>query len=117
MCPTCGLNIPDAALETVGGSEETLREMIPPFIDETSELLSALSNAIEHNHLAVIVRLGQMIKGTEFSFSVEPTAPAAAWRLEGMERNDSLTGAHEAGEILEREIERLSDILMDFAIN
>ena len=104
----------DAALEQMGGSEGTLRDMIPPFIEETGELLSELREAIGQQHMAEVLRLAHTIKGTAFCFAAEPTA-AAALRLEMMGRNNNLTDADEACASLEREVERLTQALMEFA--
>ena len=106
----------DAALEQMGGSEETLREMIPPFIEETGELLSALREAVGQQHTAEVLRLAHTIKGTAFCFAAEPTA-AAALRLEMMGRHNNLTDADEACAALEYEVERLTQALLDFAKN
>ncbi len=106
----------DAALEQMGGSEGTLRDMIPPFIEETGELLAALRDAIEQKHMAEVVLLAHTIKGTAFCFAAEPTA-AAALRLEMMGRHKNLTDADEACASLEHEVERLTQVLMDFAKN
>jgi len=104
----------DAALEQMGGSQGTLREMITPFIEETGELLSALREAIETQRMEEVQRLAHTIKGTAFCFAAEPTA-AAALRLEMMGRNRNLIDADEACTSLEYEVERLRQALVDFA--
>ena len=106
----------DAALEQMGGSEGTLRDMVPPFIEETGELLSALREAIGQQDMAEVLRLAHTIKGTAFCFAAEPTA-AAALRLEMMGRHKNLTDADEACASLEYEVERLTQALVDLAQN
>ena len=93
-----------------------MRDMIPPFIEETGELLAALRDAIEQKHMAEVVLLAHTIKGTAFCFAAEPTA-AAALRLEMMGRHKNLTDADKACASLEHEVERLKQVLTDFAQN
>ena len=106
----------DAALEQMGGSHGTLREMITPFIEESGELLSELREAIKTQRMEDVHRLAHTIKGTAFCFAAEPTAAAAA-RLEMMGRSNNLTDADEACASLEYEVERLTQALVDFAKN
>jgi HPt (histidine-containing phosphotransfer) domain-containing protein len=102
-----------AALEQLGGNETLLRELAPLFFGEADQLLPELREAISLKDANAVQRLGHTLKGAASHFAADP-AMAAAARLESMGRDKNLTGANEAYELLEREVERLQQALANY---
>ncbi len=104
----------NTAVKNVGGKEELLLELTGLFFEETDELLPALREAIGEQDMAKVRRFAHTIKGGASHFAAG-LVKAVALRLEFMGRDEDLTGADEAYESLEREIERFKQALMNLA--
>ena len=106
----------NAALDQLGGNEDLLKELTELFFDEAAKLMPALRDAIEKPERNEVRRIAHTIKGAAAHFAA-PATVAAASHLEGMARDDDLTGAEEAFALLDGEVARLKQALSDLASN
>ena len=102
----------DYLLAQSGGSAETLKEIVDLFAVECPKLMGQIRSAITSGNASDLQRAAHTLKGSIQFFGVKRSA-AAAFRLETMGREQTLSGAQEAWVTLETEIERLMALLTD----
>src|SRR5690606_28780739 len=83
------------ALDRIGGSEETLREMAQVFLDEPPKMLRDIRAAIDGGAAADLRRAAHLLKGSAGLFQADPTVEAAL-RLERLGESEQSEGAKEA---------------------
>jgi PAS domain S-box-containing protein len=102
----------DRILEQVGGSEETLKEIVGLFAVESVKLMKRMQDAITNEDATGLQRAAHTFKGSVRLFGAERVA-AAAQRLEEMGGGKNLVGAQDAWVELAREAERLMPMLTE----
>ena len=98
----------ESALETVGGDEELLREVVDVFLEEDYPLqLAALKEGLAGGDARKVGDAAHGIKGALASFGGRPGCELAG-ELETMGRSQSLNGAGELTQRLETEVRRFA---------
>jgi len=100
----------DQILEQIGGSTETLKEIVELFATESGRLMKRMRDAIGNEDPSGLQRAAHTLKGSVRIFGAGRAA-AAALRLETIGGNKDLLGAADAHAALAREIERLMPML------
>jgi two-component system, sensor histidine kinase and response regulator len=98
-----------AALATVQGSEELLREILEAFLEEAPRQLESIERALAASDGALLRRAAHTIKGAVRYFGAEKAFDLAL-RLETMAQSGDLSQAAAAAEALERELERITPL-------
>jgi HPt (histidine-containing phosphotransfer) domain-containing protein len=99
-----------AALDRVGGDKELLEEVAQLFLDTSPHLLAGIRQAVAARDAPALERSAHTLKGSVGNFGAE-AAFQAALRLERIGRSRDLSGAEEALQALEGEMERLRPVL------
>jgi CheY-like chemotaxis protein len=102
----------DRILEQIGGSAETLNEIVELFAAESAKLMTRIRGAITNEDTSELQRAAHTLKGSIRIFGAERPAEAAL-RLETMGRDKNLLDAEQAWQVLVKEIERLKPMLTD----
>jgi len=105
----------DYLLAQSGGSAETLKEIVELFAVECPKLMAQIRSAITSGNASDLQRAAHTLKGSIQFFGAKRSA-AAAFQLETMGRERTLSEAEEAWLELETEIERLMPLLTDLII-
>jgi two-component system, sensor histidine kinase and response regulator len=100
------------ALERIGGSEETLRDLVEVFLAEYPTMLREIRAAIESGATDELRRAAHTLKGSAALFVAEPTVRAAL-RLEQMGEAGAIEDPEPAWVTLEAETERLAAALAE----
>ena len=103
----------EAALSALEGDRELLAGMIRVFLMESPALLEETREAVAREDALALERSAHTLRGGVANFAA-PTAYDAAARLEQIGRAGEWTGAAAAQAQLEREMERLVDVLIGF---
>jgi signal transduction histidine kinase/CheY-like chemotaxis protein len=98
------------ALERIGGSEETLRDLAGVFLAESPRMMAEIRAAIDAEDASVLRRTAHTLKGSAALFAAEPTV-STALRLERMGESADLAEAEEAWVRLQAEVARLNEAL------
>lgn len=96
----------DAALESVGGDEDMLRELAEMFFVECPKLMQQIREHLAGANGPELRRAAHTLKGSAHVFGAEATAEAAH-RLEEIGREEVFADAEEALGVLEGEVARL----------
>jgi signal transduction histidine kinase/CheY-like chemotaxis protein/ligand-binding sensor domain-containing protein/HPt (histidine-containing phosphotransfer) domain-containing protein len=99
-----------SALARVDGSAELLSELVALFLSELPGLLTSLRGAVTAGDARAIERAAHKLKGSVGNFAARP-AFEAAWKLEALGRDGSLSTAASAYAELAEEIERLKSAM------
>jgi len=100
------------ALERVGGDQELLKEIADLFLEDAPQILAAVRSAVESGDAEALQRAAHSLKGSVANFGAEE-AVRSAYSLEQMGQDNDLTGATEALEVLEAEIQKVFQGLTD----
>ncbi|HUE96665.1 MAG TPA: Hpt domain-containing protein, partial [Longimicrobiaceae bacterium] len=98
------------ALERIGGSQETLRELVEIFLEECPRMMSEVRSAIDAGSSEDLRRAAHTLRGSAALFVAGPTEEAAR-ALERMGETGALDDAEHAWQRLEAEAERLGAAL------
>ncbi len=99
-----------AALESVGGDQGVLREMVNLFLAEYPGWVSALGRAIASRDAGQVKRAAHTLKGALSTLGAR-AAFDAALELEAMGRANDLSGVDDAFHALREALERLQPVL------
>jgi CheY-like chemotaxis protein len=102
-----------AALTRVGQDEDLLRELAVVFLDESPKLMDQIRTAIANENLPALRMTAHGLKGSVDNFSAA-RAFDAALKLELMAQERDLSGAGAALRLLEQEVARLREALLEF---
>jgi CheY-like chemotaxis protein len=100
-----------ALLARVGGREDRLRAIIQVFLEESSQLMAEVQQAIANADPARLQMAAHSLKGAAGLFGV-PGVVDAAVELESLGRAGDLTGAREAIRRLDEEVRDLKSALV-----
>jgi CheY-like chemotaxis protein len=101
-------------LARVGGREDRLRRIAAVFLEESARLIVEIRAAIDQRSGPRVAQAAHTLKGALGLFDVQ-TATHAAQRLEEIARSASLDGADESFQALRVELDRLRQIISEFA--
>jgi CheY-like chemotaxis protein len=100
------------ALDRVGGSAETLKELVALFFEECPKLMTEIRGGLSRGDAGAVRRAAHTLKGSAGIFAANAAASAAA-DLESVARAGDLAGAGDAWEALQSEIDRLRPALAE----
>ncbi len=100
-------------MERMAGDTELLRELVAMFLDESPKLLVKIKEAVTNNDPEVLHSVAHSLKGSVGNFAA-PEAADAALHLENIGKNRDMTDAREALAVLERELARVQERLVQF---
>jgi len=101
------------ALHSVNGDRHLLREIVEAFLDEAPRLLTTIRAAIEQPDGRTLQRAAHTLKGSTRYFGANQVSELAL-RLETMGASSSLAQARETLADVEREMARLTPLLVDY---
>jgi CheY-like chemotaxis protein len=101
-------------LARVGGREDRLRRIAAVFLEESARLMVEIRAAIDQRSGSRVAQAAHTLKGALGLFDVQ-NATEAAQRLEEIARSASLEGAEESFQALRLEVDRLRQIISEFA--
>jgi len=101
------------AMGAVNGDRELLKDVVEAFLEESPRQLSEIRQALDVEDFELLRRAAHTLKGSMRIFGAH-VANEHAMRLESMGRDHTLDDATEALAVLERELARLTPILMQF---
>jgi HPt (histidine-containing phosphotransfer) domain-containing protein len=99
-----------AMLEQLGGDEGSLRQLIQIFLQESSELIAEMRQALAEGDAARLTRPAHSLKGAAGLFAA-PGVAETAQELESLGHEGQLAGATEVFGRLEQEYGRLKPAL------
>jgi HPt (histidine-containing phosphotransfer) domain-containing protein len=102
------------ALAGVGGDRSLLRDLAGVFLAEYPKWLAQIRTALTEGNSREVHLAAHTLKGTLSTFGAK-AAQAAAFRLEIMGRENNLSSAEEAWDVLEQEMKRLHPALAALA--
>ena len=101
------------ALHSVNGNRQLLREIVEAFLDESPRLLATIRGAIEKQDAKTLQRAAHTLKGATRYFGAAH-ASEMALQLETMGKKGELTHAQNALIDMEREMARLTPVLINY---
>jgi PAS domain S-box-containing protein len=101
-------------LARVGGREDRLRRIVALFLEESARLMAEIRAAIDQQSGSRVAQATHTLKGALGLFDVE-AATEAAQHLEETARSASLDGAEESFQALRLQVDRLRQIISEFA--
>jgi CheY-like chemotaxis protein len=101
------------ALHCVNGDRGLLRDIVEAFLDESPRLLAAIRQSIERQDAVALQRAAHTLKGSTGYFGAA-RASEMALQLETMGKKSELAHAKSALVDMEREIARLTPVLVDY---
>jgi CheY-like chemotaxis protein len=101
------------ALHSVNGDRRLLRDIVEAFLDESPRLLTVIRTAIEQLDAKTLQRAAHTLKGSTRYFGASQVSEMAL-RLEAMGARHQLTDARDALIAVEREMARLTPVLVDY---
>jgi two-component system, sensor histidine kinase and response regulator len=104
----------DKALETLGGDEQLLKEVVKIFLEETPKLIARLQQGVQDSTPEIIERAAHSLKGQLGYLGLEAIAKVAR-ELEEAGRNKQLARASQLLTILIREIAITTSVLSEVA--
>ena len=96
----------EGAIEAVGGSEDTLRELVKLFFEECPSLMAQMRQATADGDAETLRRAAHTLKGSTRLFTADPAAEAAS-KVEMMGREAQLEEVADAIDALQTEVDRL----------
>lgn len=103
-----------AALERVGGDQELLKEIADLFLEDAPQILAAVRSAVESGDAEGLQRAAHSLKGSVANFGAEE-AVRSAYSLEQMGQENNLSGASDALEVLEVELQKVFEGLANIS--
>ncbi|WP_263785723.1 Hpt domain-containing protein [Salinibacter grassmerensis] len=100
----------DALVELLDGNPSVIVTLIDSFLNDCSDYMNAIRNAVENEDAEALEREAHGLKGAAGSLRASPSSEAAQ-ALEEMGHAEDFTGAEAALGTLEAEIDRLKDEL------
>jgi PAS domain S-box-containing protein len=100
--------------DLVGGDTVLLRDLIALFLDGIPAMRERIRTAVEEHDAFRLNDAAHELKGAASHFAAAATVEAAR-RLEAMGRDNNLTQAKDAFQILESELDRLQSALIELA--
>jgi len=101
-------------MERLEGDQEFLQQIIDLFLQASPSLISDIGNAISNNDSSALAEAAHKLKGSVASLQAN-AALEAALELENIGRSGEMNGAAEALAKLEREIDRVEDVIKEYA--
>ncbi|MHB8971117.1 MAG: response regulator [Pirellulaceae bacterium] len=101
------------ALHSVNGDQHLLRDIVEAFLDESPRLLGMIRGAIEQQDRKTLQRAAHTLKGSTRYFGATQVSEMAL-QLESMGARGHLLHASDALADVEREMARLTPILVDY---
>jgi two-component system, sensor histidine kinase and response regulator len=101
-------------LERIGGDTDLLKELAALFTGDCPGMLRDIRDAVEERNAEALLKAAHALKGSVGNFAAD-AAVEAALRLEMMGRNQDLTEAPQALAELEREVDRVCEVLSTLA--
>ena len=101
------------ALHSVNGDRHLLREIVEAFLDEAPRLFTTIRSAIEQPDSRTLQRAAHTLKGSTRYFGANQVSELAL-QLETMGASSSLAQARETLADVEREMARLTPLLVDY---
>ncbi len=101
------------ALHSVNGDRQLLRDIVEAFLDESPRLLTVIRSAIEQLDSKTLQRAAHTLKGSTRYFGASQVSEMAL-RLESMGARSQLADARDALIGVEREMARLTPVLVDY---
>ena len=101
------------ALHSVNGDRQLLRDIVEAFLDESPRLLTVIRSAIEQLDSKTLQRAAHTLKGSTRYFGASQVSEMAL-RLESMGARSQLADARDALISVEREMARLTPVLVDY---
>ena len=98
------------ALERVEGDQELLDDLARIYLNESSQLSVAISQAMEQNDIMAATKVAHTIKGASSNFCA-PAIFDAAWHFEQLQPSNSPEEIALAYRTLLQELERLSQAI------
>ena len=103
----------DEALHCVNGDQRLLKDIVEAFLDESPRLLATIRTAIERQDAKTLQRAAHTLKGSTRYFGATQVSEIAL-QLESMGRNQSMVHARESLVDVEREMARLTPVLVNY---
>lgn len=100
----------DGALERVEGDRELLDDLARIYLNESSDLSVAISQAMDQNDIIAATKVSHTIKGASSNFCAQAIFDAA-WNFEQLQPSNSPEEIALAYRTLLRELERLSQAI------
>ncbi len=101
------------ALHSVNGDQRLLRDIVEAFLDESPRLLTMIRGSIEQQDPKTLQRAAHTLKGSTRYFGATQVSEMAL-QLESMGARGHLVHARDALVDIEREMARLTPILVDY---
>jgi two-component system, sensor histidine kinase and response regulator len=101
------------ALHSVNGDQRLLRDIVEAFLDESPRLLTMIRGSIEQQDPKTLQRAAHTLKGSTRYFGATQVSEMAL-QLESMGARGQLVHARDALVDIEREMARLTPILVDY---
>ncbi len=100
----------DRALEGVEGDQELLDDLARIYLNESSELSIAISQAMQQNDIIAATKVAHTLKGASSNFCAQAIFDAA-WHFEQLQPSNSPEEIELAYNTLLQELERLSQAI------
>lgn len=100
----------DRALERVDGDQELLDDLARIYLNESSELSIAISQAMQQNDIIAATKVAHTLKGASSNFCAQAIFDAA-WHFEQLQPSNSPEEIALAYRTLLQELERLSQAI------
>ena len=100
----------DRALERVDGDQELLDDLARIYLNESSELSIAISQAMQQNDIIAATKVAHTLKGASSNFCAQAIFDAA-WHFEQLQPSNSPEEIGLAYGTLLQELERLSQAI------
>jgi two-component system, sensor histidine kinase and response regulator len=101
-------------LERIGGDTDLLKELAALFTADCPGMLQDIRDAVHEENAEALLKAAHALKGSVGNFAAD-AAVQAALRLETMGRNQDLAEASQALTELEREVDRVREVLSALA--
>ncbi len=101
----------DALLESVGGDESFLAELIDTFLDDSPQLLATMQQALDDGNAEAFRRAAHSLKSNSANFGALALSTLAK-DLELMGKNNALTDAPATLALAETEYDQVKETLM-----
>lgn len=103
----------DEVLKIIDNDEEFLKELVEIFINDASEHMSEIEEAVNCRNSEALVESSHKLKGAVANFGKNATTDTA-FKLETMGRENNLDGVEEVYDTLVKDVENLMNALKEF---